>query len=858
MADKINDNAAPKAPESGLHEDNHEAGESEKNDSIPDKPELDDKSKSTDSSQTGKFYSEISSQEWQNLGKNQLRASGKEANDLLKWNPLGEQKDISEKLAAAEKSVLSTIAAPFNFDLAGTIGDFANFASKEASYLFRGLSASFNNPFDSGRQVNDLQRDMGLSVAGLASSAADIGLGVYTPEQTRDLGFNFNFDSGSFSFDGIQSTVSQMWNGVKSWGWDKFKNSLFDDGLSALNGISFGSDSILNNLDFDKNGKVDLWSSLSSSFNDDIISDAKDSSDSGSWWASMKDIGSKALNKITTLGNAVVDFDFGHCKRESHESAGGRLEVFKGKDATVFSSDKTLVQKNKDGSSLIASKDGRDRLEHSADGTDTISSKDKDLVFTRKNGKIEALDKSGQKIASFDDLGDVKRYLDTSVLNTVPPGTDLNKAYEDYKADIEKQIQADPSLAYLRDKAALFLDGKGESLTVQADGTRLYTHKSGDAEMHIPHVGPDKRLHPIEVRIIHDPAGGEDKITIGEKGGPQVELSSKAAALIMAGSRLQLGKEGQLQINDDSSGDPQKQHWADVRRGRRFHLFKDADIDLKTGTVTAKDKDTQIVVAPDLQTGAVKMTDYAVRPGGKPDTNPLRVIQTDGHGKTTIQGFDSQTGKPKADDIVTINAKGPGDITLDAWQKFYLDNKHAQYKDENKNVFDINSQTGDIKATDEDGNPLFLTHGDEVSYDNGRTYKQWLDEYEYERAEDAISQASGIASSIEGKIAALMSSLNIDGAQIDALEQMLSQAIGSLPNGMPLPPQIQSARAAISAAKARDNLDNSIDSFTSAKAGVENDTLLSFARESGTSDPGKAADYALKRAGFKPDEEENK
>lgn len=827
---EIDDKPAPKAPDhkadtSDDHndhkEDENKAGTT--NDRAEAKP-------STDSADSAnKMYAEISKTDWQNLGKGEFaRAAGPEARTMLALNPL----------AHKEEPAQTALDKVFKFDFSGVL-DFSN----------------WKNPFDSGRPVSD-QAQMGFNMKSIGNTLADLGAGIYTPEQISAMGFNFPKADSSFGWDGFQGNKG---------GWDKFHNGWKDDGDSR-SGLSFGDTSILNNLDFNKKGDLNLGSSLSTSFYDKLNTDALTKSVTSGFssvWNTVSDWGSKAWDGIKTMGNAVIDFDFGGSKHETLTGKNGNVEIVTDRNGNKligterFNMSQSAGGKDDPKDATVASKDGQFSVEHRADGTDVATNKNSDLTIHRneKTGKVEAVDRSGNPVATFDDKGDALRFFKNSVTEVVPAGTNLDTAYQNYQASLDAEIKKDPSKAALKDLPVLFMDGKGESLTVRPDGTKLYTHAGGNTEMIVPQPGSQAdAAKALEVKITKD-ASGNEHLTIGIQGGKQFELTSKEARDLMANSRFKLGPDGQLQVNDDASGRPSHCKWGNVMDPHRRHsvrIYDGANIDLKTGTATINDGTVLAVITPNNgDKGGVTDKEYKVHTDGTVDSVPTQVIKTDGAGHNTIEKIDPTTGKPIPDQTIDVRMHPDGTSDIHAW------GDRVQFDKDSVNLFDLDGthasidERGNIDMYDHDGNKTFSSDGDSVYYDGNKTYEQWLHTYNTEKAEDAIDQATATAAIVDGLAAALAGSLNIDAGQIDALEQMLAGVVGNLPPGIPMPPQVSAARASIASARARDSQDNNVDRNTMAVAGVENPGLLKLAREAGTSDPFKAARYALKAEGYK-------
>lgn len=868
---ELDDKPAPKAQDNG---DNNRDGGQDRNVSSDRERDNNDRNRdqdrntrerSDDSNRGGsdrasdshsKFYSELSKNDWQNLGKNEFhKTGGREARMLLSLNPLGDQ---SDKPLGGGSTSTAVLDRGFNFD---SCGKFDHFSSC-------GLDGSTKDPFDAGRKVNDYL-DMGFNMSSLGTTASDLGLGIYTPEQISQMGFNFGTSLNSFSWDGFQG--NKGWDsfaggsGSDSKGWWK------DDGVSLGTGLSYGGESILNNLDYTKSGKLDLGSSLSTSFfdkaNTDLHALKKETAASSStgWWDTVKDWGNKAYEGVSKLGNAIVNFDmdFSSCKHETLTGKHGNMEMTTDAQGNRLMGDArfNILQgpggKNDPKEVHAATKDGRTTLDHSKDGINLATNADSPLSFEHNpaTGKIEAKDKSGTTVVKFDDAGDMQRFFKSSVINVVPPGGDMEKAYQDYKTKLAEEIKNDPSKADVwKNLPVMFMDGKGETMTVQADGTRYYTHANGNTEMKLPHVDANKVSHPIEVKYTTGP-DGKEHITVGEQGGKQFELNSEEAKRLMENSRLKLGPDGQLQVNDDHSGRPDRAKWNDWMRRHNGHrhvrVAPDVDVDLDSRTTTVKDKDTVAVFTPNDK-GGVTDTEFKVHPDGKVDDKPSQVITTDGKGHANITQYNPATGEPLPHGSVDISAH-PGEGTIEAHSDWFNLNPDgtANVKDPiDQSLLNVDEH-GNILETDKDGNTILSSDGDDgVYYDGHKTYEQWLDNYTENEAEDAINAATATAAIIDGLAASIASSGNIDGAQLAALESMLAGVVGDLPNGIPLPPQVSAARSSLASARAKDGQNTDIDTRTTAAAGVKSESLIHFAREAGTSDAFKAANYALKRAGY--------
>ena len=93
---------------------------------------------------------------------------------------------------------------------------------------------------------------------------------------------------------------------------------------------------------------------------------------------------------------------------------------------------------------------------------------------------------------------------------------------------------------------------------------------------------------------------------------------------------------------------------------------------------------------------------------------------------------------------------------------------------------------------------------------------------------------------------------------MDALDQLLSQAVSNLPSNSQIPQQVVNARATLAMLKARLSNDQSVDQRTISASGQANGTLRDYARQAGNVGSDAAANYALERYGLKKKEQKDK
>ncbi|MBX9685087.1 MAG: hypothetical protein K2X27_00220 [Candidatus Obscuribacterales bacterium] len=797
-------------PKADKHEEVHN---NEPGAGVPEKPEAGDHQKDSQESPAAKLFESLSKTDWEAMGNKALKAVGNEARSILGLNPLGDAADKKlEGEASKHKSSTATLEKEFKFDLnSARLSDFRNFSNESSHYFGGKLPGCFADPFEGGRKVDGFDK-MGFAV--------------------NDLDFSPNRNNNS------------MWGNRSDFRFD---------GMNDKNSLFFGNENIFNNVDYKKTGEVDFKTTADTGFFNDSVRDIVDNNrkeaSSKGFFGNMFETIKQGWEKATALSNVAIDWVGSQFK--THDTPGGKVETREsatGREFKTGDADVTQSKVDKQGrhETEIKTSDGTD-VKHERNGDTTVTNKDSKLSVKRnaETGKVEALDASGKPIATFDSEKEAAIFLNNSLRQIVKPGQTLDQAYEEALRDPQKK-------AFLENKPMFAMDGQGNSLTVQPDGTRHYTRADGSSETIMPHKGPDGKDNPIHVKVTTGP-DGKEHFTLSTQGGKPLELSSQDAHDLMRNSRLKLDAQGNLMINDDRSGKPEQAAWHQLRRNHKLHVAPGMEVDTQSGQAKIDDGQTVSVITPNKNNGVITEQQYAKHEDGTVDKNPTRVI-TENHGETTIQGFNPETGEKVNNDVIKFNSN---DGTVDAFNHVKLnpDNTTVVTTDDG-NKFTID-KIGDIKATDKDDKDLFQTKGDDVSYDGGESYEHYTERYEEQKAEEAVQEAVSTAAEVGAAAAALIASLNISAGQIDALDQQLGAALANLPPGFPIPAQVSAARAQIAAARARLDQDNSVDSNLEKIAGVNNDTLTAYARESGTGDAFQAANYALKRAGYHTSDEKS-
>ncbi|MBX9722153.1 MAG: hypothetical protein K2X81_12210, partial [Candidatus Obscuribacterales bacterium] len=472
--------------------------------------------------------------------------------------------------------------------------------------------------------------------------------------------------------------------------------------------------------------KVDLSSGAMSLFFKNATTDLSKDSNSSFWnrtVSAVESFGSKLVEGAKDLiaGTTVASVDFsalGLGNREVHNAPGGKVETFANANIKAFDTghDKIVQSRDADGKPhevSVKTDDGRE-LSQTRDGVRKASSNESDLTILQdpKTGKVQAVDRSGAKVQEFDSKGTAIRFLESADKLVVQPGQTLEQAYLAYSKEpgnAERQ----------KSHPVILMDGKGESMTVQPDGSKIYTHANGESTSVYKHLGADGKPHDIKVNISKGPDGNEI-LTIESEHGKKLQISSEEAKAMMQNSRLKLDEKGQLMVNNDFSGDAHRARWHRMLEEHRLNLGENANLDLRTQTVTVDDGKTHTVTTVDKTTGTVVESDFNRRPDGKFDDKPSRVTTIDNAGHATIQGMDPITGEKRAADLVTIDSNKH---SVNAFN-IEMNDKDAVVKHPDGSNTTVNRQ-GDIDAKDGQGRDIVRTSGDRVSYDGGNSYERY-------------------------------------------------------------------------------------------------------------------------------------
>lgn len=833
-------------------------------------------------------------------GKARPGTSNKDLAEVLEANPLGDQRDPNKIEREARARVAATASLDLNpnfkFDGLAVSGlglDSLTSAASKDSYLFQGLAASFADPFASCKSL-DFKK--GFCFDGLGQTLT----GVFSPEQLKTLGFS-SLDASVFNFDGkAESSIP----GLSSMNWANFSR-----GLAWGSNFGFGTERENKPNDF---GRVlsgdELKESGSAAAFFESASKQTSYRSAESW--GLAKLSEAAISKSKellswskeTLGElfsdvtAVIGFEAKHETRTSE--SGAKVEFSQKGDKRIFSTDQNVMVQTigKDGKAdtLVGTKDGKFELGRTPDGLQTATNKNSDLPVLVKNdktGKFEALDKSGKPVAQFDDKGDATRFFDNAITQIVAPGTDLNAKYQEYRDKLRKEIseESDPAkkafLEQLKDKPVFLMDGNGESLSVRPDGTRYFTHADGKAEIIVPHWVKNPETgkgepKPIEIRVTTGPDGketysvgaatvvegpdGKKQYLVGNKN-PNTnffEMNSDQAAALIANSRVRRHRDGRrLEYNSDASGDQLKAKWQEMTRQDKpgvLQLGPEAHIDLRTGTMTVRDKDVSATYNQDQKTGTVTSVETKVREDGSLDPHPSRVMifetnkRPDGKDERvlTIQAIDPETGNPKKDDSVSVRTTDGGKLEVDAWDRIHMDRDGTSTLTNDDGSKIKIDEKGDIDAKDKDGKSIFSTDGDKVSFDGGKTYEQLKQAYVEQEEREAINTATQVAQKIAGLLSGLLSG-NIDPSLIAACESLLAAVVGELPPGIGLPPQVSEAKGAIERARAEAGREDVLAGKLNQQMGLGHKAdLVNYAKEAATDDPRLQVIYALVRGGY--------
>lgn len=820
MAD-VNDHKPAKSEQ---HEEAHAELHDEKSTaSIPDKHDSNDRSKDAKSSLSDKVSSELTSADWKNLGNQFSKTSGPEARSILSWNPLGDQSEKARDGGWFNKSSSTAVMdRGFSFDSqAKGFSDFLNHGSdKPESWFGDQLKGVARDPFTLGRPVDNLNQ-MGMPVRDLG------GNGVFTPDQL-------------WGSHGLQTSNDS----VKFWG-----ESIVDR----------------SSISYDDKGKVSLGESITNSFIKDAMQDQQQNKSlwSGiadgakSIWNKVAETGSEILDSAKKAGNASIEFVGLGSAIGRHDTPGGKVETTVSAEQTTFSRPGEKITQSavdKNGIHEHTKVETRDGQSASVDnGVHTLANQNSDIKVQHdpKTGKVEVFDKSGKEISEFNSEGEARHFFETAITQVAKPGQSLDDAYNEYLKSKPKDLDKDHP-DHLS-KPMLIMDGKGETLVVQPDGSRLYRHPNGDVDATYKHIDRHGNPRDIEVKI------RDGQRTIGHKGGRQWDCHSHEANDILKdgdqNSRLRMDDKGNIQVNQDISGDPRRAYWERLMDERnRLHIFRNGELDPRTGQVVVDDRTQHVEFTTNNKTGVVTETDTVRRPDGTLDAHPSSVTTIDPeHAKVTIQGLDPTTGDVKPQDKVVFDEKAN---TVDAWRmKSTPSDVTLLGPDGDKITID---ERGDIHGEDKDGNSFVDTKGDETSYDGGHTYTQEREAYHAQHEEQVTDAAVQAAVIVDSSAAALFARTDISAADVDALDQMLSQAVGNLPPNSPIPPQVSNARATLAALKGRLSNDQSVDQKTISMTGQANGTLRQYAREAGNVGSDAAAQYAIDRFGIKPKSEKDK
>ncbi|MBX9570075.1 MAG: hypothetical protein K2X77_14340 [Candidatus Obscuribacterales bacterium] len=692
------------------------------------------------------------------------------------------------------------------FDVAGFLkneGPEKNYALSERS----GLRGKFCSPFDNAPAF---KFDNGMAVVGFQPALA----GAEGRSAMKDFGLD------------TKSSESSSWN------WDTVLD-VFESGKNAVNTMRAKLSNTLG---------IDLSFGLGDHNVDKTVEQLKLSGDAKAQSESFNRFAEKSAteNAQKFLGSAEIKYDSfkvqdstvqvtanGDKVTHTIKGAGGEQAVIEqgrvdenGKrDASITVSDTTLKQ-DKNGGREITNEHSDIKLKQNPDGS------------------VEAYDKSGKKLFDFKNTGDANLYFNNAVAEVVKPGESIEAAYARLQKDNGDAIKGKP---------VIVIDGKGESLIVQPDGTRVRNHANGNAEMIFKAKDAQGKEHDVYVRVRKGEHGQYIKVS-KTADGEQFDVNDKRILPWLKGSKLSV-LNGELMIDhrpkmptapadevkppaDTTKGDkkpgatiadannttadqpaatqPAATQPAENAPDPRFlkklfhqgiiNLSADTKIDTNSGTITQREGNQETVITPNKETGvAVAQTFKLKEDGTRESDKPLRTMTFD-HGKTTVQGehprdtftFNSDTKELHAFNNVRTRPGEDAEITDDRGNHYTLDDN------------------GDFHAFDRHGNEIASSDGDHYSYDNGRAsaeYHERLVEQQTAANRDAVSNASAIMS----EVASLLGRADIPQGAIAGMRGNLAAIrakCGAL--GIPVPGEVSAAESCVDALQMKALVDHQV------------------------------------------------
>jgi hypothetical protein len=282
-------------------------------------------------------------------------------------------------------------------------------------------------------------------------------------------------------------------------------------------------------------------------------------------------------------------------------------------------------------------------------------------------------------------------------------------------------------------------------------------------------------------------------------------------------------------------------------------MFQGGELDTQTGKITIDDPKVHAEYTTDKDSGVIVETETKRNPDGTLDAHPSSVTTIDPeHAKVTLQELDPATGQPKPGvDPIRVE-KGELD-----WMGMHAGEQGADITGPDGDKITLD-QNGDIHGEDKDGNHFVDTKNGEASYDGGHSYSDQRAEYYRQEEVHNTQHAIQTATIVDANANALIARTDISASEVDALDQLLSQAVSNLPSNSQIPQQVVNARATLAMLKARLSNDQSVDQRTISASGQANGTLRDYARQAGNVGSDAAANYALERYGLKKKEQKDK
>lgn len=339
---------------------------------------------------------------------------------------------------------------------------------------------------------------------------------------------------------------------------------------------------------------------------------------------------------------------------------------------------------NADGKKEVKVESGDNTLLKKADGSTLLSNKQSDIDLKHlPGGGVEVTDKTGKKVLDFGTAGDATIYFKNAVTEVVKPGTSLENAFV--------KLQQEKGDA-IKGKDVVILDGKGESLIVQPDGTKIRRHENGNVEMLYHAKDAHGKEHDVHVRIKQTPNGQLVRLAKTATG-EEIELKDPRANQWLNGSRIRV-LNNQLMVRDlqpgesvsakiatqsdlaapgaDPGAKPGSAKFAsspdaasiaanplmdkavtsenlaaapDAAFARKLiegNIIKPSDtVELNNVTGVLKVIDTekkeQTIFTPNRETGVAVAQTFKLNDSGVPESEPIRTVTMD-HGRNTIQG----------------------------------------------------------------------------------------------------------------------------------------------------------------------------------------------------------------------------